>query len=72
MRCTAKVGPLVNITPVHGNEELMLISADGTLLRIEVSEISVQGRTSQGVKIMRLGETQDLAAVALVRGDTED
>jgi DNA gyrase subunit A len=72
MRCTAKVGPLVSITPVRGNEELMLISADGTLLRIEVAEVSVQGRSSQGVKIMRLGETQDLAAVALIRGDTED
>lgn len=72
MRCTAKTGQLVSIMPVRGDEEIMLISAEGTLIRMQVDGISVQGRTSQGVTIMRLGETQEVAAVAAVHGDDED
>jgi DNA gyrase subunit A len=69
LRCTARTGPLVNITPVRGEEEIMLISSEGTMIRMQVSGISVQGRASQGVTIMRLGHEQQVAAVAIVRDE---
>jgi DNA gyrase subunit A len=69
LRCTARTGPLVNITPVRGEEEIMLISSEGTMIRMKVSGISVQGRASQGVTIMRLGQDQQVTAVAIVRDE---
>jgi DNA gyrase subunit A len=71
MRCTAKTGPLVSIVPVKGDEEIMIISAEGTMIRLAVSDISVQGRASQGVTIMRLAESGEVAAVAVIRGDAD-
>jgi DNA gyrase subunit A len=71
MRCTPKTGTLVSILPVQGDEEVMLISAEGTLIRLLVSGISVQGRASQGVTIMRVGESGEVAAAAIIRGDTD-
>jgi DNA gyrase subunit A len=72
MRRTAKTGDLVSIMPVVGDEEMMLISAEGTMIRTPVSSVSVQGRTSQGVSVMRLGEEQTVAAVALIRSEPDD
>jgi DNA gyrase subunit A len=69
MRRTAKTGDLVSILPVAGDEDIMLISVEGTMIRIPVSGISVQGRASQGVSVMRLGEEQTVAAVALIKPD---
>jgi DNA gyrase subunit A len=72
LRRTDRTGPLVNITPVVGDEELMLISAEGTMIRMPVSGISVQGRQSQGVTIMRLADDHQVGAVAVVRDEATD
>ncbi len=72
MQRTAKTGDLVSIIPVRGDEEIMLISAEGTMIRTPVGSISVQGRTSQGVSVMRLGGRQSVAAVALIRSEPDD
>ena len=69
MRCTGKTGPLVSIVPIAGDEEIMLLSSEGVLIRVAVADISVQGRSSQGVTVMRLGGSQEVAAVAVVRGE---
>jgi DNA gyrase subunit A len=69
MRCTSKTGPLVSIVPIRGDEEIMLISSEGVLIRVAVADISVQGRSSQGVTVMRLGDSGEVAAVAVVRGE---
>lgn len=72
MRCTEKTGALVSIIPIRGDEEVMLISADGTMIRMPVAGISVQGRSSQGVTIMRLEGSREVAAAALIKGDPEE
>jgi DNA gyrase subunit A len=69
LRRTERTGPLVNITPVAGDEEIMLISAEGTMIRMPVSGISVQGRQSQGVTVMRLADDHQVGAVAVVRDE---
>src|SRR4029077_1232897 len=45
---------------VMPGEEIMLISSTGTLVRTTVDEISVQGRNTQGVRLIRLGEGERL------------
>lgn len=72
MRLTKKSGQVAGIVPVSGDEQLMVISNEGTLIRLRVNEISSQGRTSQGVTVMRLEDGQTVGALAIVRSDDVD
>ena len=47
-------------------QEIMLISSTGTLVRTAVDEISVQGRNTQGVRLIRLGEGERLVGIERV------
>ena len=51
---------------VMPGEEIMLISSTGTLVRTTVDEISVQGRNTQGVRLMRLDEGERLVGIERV------
>ena len=53
---------------VRADHELMLISSTGTLVRTPVADISVVGRNTQGVRLIRLGEAERLTAVERVAG----
>ncbi len=66
MRATAKTGKITGITPVYGQEEFMVISTEGTLIRMSVADVSHQGRLSHGVKVMQLDGGQQVSAFALV------
>ena len=48
---------------VMPGEEIMLISSTGTLVRTTVDEISVQGRNTQGVRLIRLGDGERLVGI---------
>jgi DNA gyrase subunit A len=63
---TEKKGTLVAARVVRDNHDLVLISADGTVIRIEASGVSRMGRTTQGVRIMNLREGDKVSAVARV------
>jgi DNA gyrase subunit A len=56
-------GPLVAARRVEEDDEIMLISGAGTLVRTVVSEISVLGRNTQGVRLIRLDENDTLAGL---------
>ncbi len=71
MKVTDKTGNLVRLCLVTGNEELLVMSEGGVLIRTRVSEISSYGRSSQGVTIMRLGEG-DRVVSAIVMLAEED
>lgn len=70
---TEKNGPLVAVKTVTGEEDLMLITAGGVLIRMDVDTISRTGRNTQGVKLIRL-ETSDneyVSTVAMVEKEEE-
>ncbi len=71
MRITPRTGGLAGILPVNGDEEFMVISSEGVLIRLEVESVSQQGRASQGVKVMRLEDDHRVSAVALVKAEAE-
>ena len=48
---------------VNDDDEIMLISDQGTLIRTPVSDVSVMGRNTQGVRLVTLGEEESLASV---------
>ena len=56
-------GPLVGATQVFGGEDIMMISNQGTLVRTRVEEVSLLGRNTQGVTLIRLGEEERLVGV---------
>jgi DNA gyrase subunit A len=63
---TEKNGDVVAVKTVTGEEDLMLITASGILIRIAVSDISRMGRNTQGVKLIRLSDDNENEYVATV------
>ncbi|MGI9952455.1 DNA gyrase subunit A [Moorellaceae bacterium AZ2] len=66
MKITAKTGPLATLAVAGEEDELMLITAEGLLIRLSAADISRQGRYTQGVTLMRLEENDRVMAVARV------
>ncbi|PJE80308.1 DNA gyrase subunit A [invertebrate metagenome] len=67
MQCTERNGSLVGAVQVQSGEEVMLISDRGTLVRTRVDEISVLGRNTQGVTLIRVSEGEKLVRIARVQ-----
>jgi len=68
---TEKTGQLVSIKSVSDDDDLMIINKSGIAIRIEVYNLRVMGRATQGVKLINLKESDQIAAVAKVMKDDE-
>jgi DNA gyrase subunit A len=68
LQTTDRNGATVAALQVRAGQELMLISSTGTLVRTPVADISVVGRNTQGVRLIRLGEGERLTGVERVEG----
>ena len=71
MRLTEKTGLMAAQLLVHEDEDIMLITDDGTIIRMPVSDISVIGRVSQGVRVMRVEEGSHIVCVTATERDDE-
>ncbi len=71
IKITEKNSSVVAIKIVNENDELMLISKSGIIIRTPVKGISVIGRNTQGVKIMNLDENDKLSNVATIINDED-
>jgi DNA gyrase subunit A len=71
---TEKNGDLVSMRAVTGEEDLMLITTGGVLIRMDVGSISKMGRNTQGVKLISMKESEDeyVATVAKVEKEEEE
>ncbi len=65
-------GDVVAAELVEDNDEAMLITSGGTLIRTRISEISVMSRNTQGVRLIGLGKKEDLVSLARVCESEED
>jgi DNA gyrase subunit A len=63
LQTTERNGEMVAALQVNSEHELMMISSTGTLVRTPVGEISIVGRNTQGVRLIRLGEGERLTGV---------
>jgi len=70
MKITEKTGPLAAIKVVHEDDEIVMITSDGVIIRLEVSGIPVQGRSTQGVTLMKVENGQRV--VSLAKFESED
>ncbi len=66
IKATDRNGPVVAISRVEDDDEILMMTARGKIQRVRVGEISVIGRNTQGVRIMSLDEEDTLAAVVRV------
>src|SRR5687767_7355299 len=71
MQTSDRNGRLVAATQVSTSDELMLMSSSGTLVRVRASEISVMGRNTQGVRLIRLDDGERLIGVEPVTAEDE-
>jgi len=71
IQITDKNGPMVAVKTVDGSEDLMLITINGMLIRMDVDDISLIGRSTQGVRLIRLGDDELVATVAKVEKEEE-
>jgi DNA gyrase subunit A len=69
---TDKNGPVVAITQVHTNEELLVMTEQGKILRTPANEIRTIGRATQGVRLMDLEGEDRIVSVALVEAAVAD
>ncbi|REJ35732.1 MAG: DNA gyrase subunit A [Bacillota bacterium] len=72
LQVVEKNGPIVAASVVRDGEEVMLISAEGIMIRMKVDDISRQGRATQGVRLMRLDENDKVVAIAHVKQREEE
>lgn len=69
---TEKNGDVVALKSVNLDDDLMLITVHGVLIRVSVEDISQTGRNTQGVKLIRLGDDEYVSTVARVQSEDED
>jgi DNA gyrase subunit A len=74
LNVTPKTGPVASAQVVHGDEELMLISSSGIVIRTQLSTINLLGRATQGVTVMDLRTGDKVACIAVITdgGDEVD
>lgn len=66
IQVTEKKGPLAGMKIVMPGQELMLISEEGVVIRVRAEDISQLGRSTQGVKVMNVAESDRVSAIARV------
>ena len=72
MNLTAKTGALTCQLLVHEDEDILLITDDGTLIRMPVADISTLGRNTQGVRLMRVEDGCKVVCVARAEAEEDD
>ena len=69
---TEKTGKLVTLKSVSDSDDLMIINKSGIAIRMQVEDLRVMGRATQGVKVISLKDGDSIAAVAKVMKDDND
>lgn len=69
---TEKNGNLVALRAVNGDEEALIISNEGTVIRTEISNIGIYGRSTIGVRLINVGESDSVSQVAILQPPVEE
>ena len=72
LNITEKNGNIVSFKLVTGNEDLMIITDSGIIIRLPIEQISTTGRVAQGVRLIHLKDNQKVSSIALLDKETEE
>jgi DNA gyrase subunit A len=71
LQVTERTGPLIAIKCVHDSDDLMITTINGVTIRMTLADLRVMGRATQGVRLIRLDEGDEIADVALVKREED-
>ena len=69
LNMTEKTGKIITTKSVNGDEDIMVITEGGILIRTSLKEVSVVGRNTQGVKIIRIKDNEKVSSIAVVKSE---
>ncbi|MGX7201552.1 DNA gyrase subunit A [Enterococcus plantarum] len=69
---TVKNGPLAGLTTVHGDEDILVITNKGVIIRFNVDSVSQTGRATLGVRLMRMEEDAKVVTMAVVEPEPDE
>ena len=69
---TDKTGKVADVKVVDDNDDVLIISDDGTIIRMAATDISTYGRSTQGVRLMRMSNDAKVISIARTEKDEED
>lgn len=72
MQVTEKTGDVIAINAVKDEDDLMITTRSGIVIRMPVEDIRVMGRATQGVRVIRLDEDDDIADITVVPGGGQE
>jgi DNA gyrase subunit A len=73
IKASKRNGPVIGIVPITDDDELLMMTSRGKIQRVEAKEISIIGRNTQGVRIMKLDDEDTLTAIVKVpKEDVDD
>jgi DNA gyrase subunit A len=72
MKVTEKTGALVAIKDVNDGDDLMIINKSGITIRLRVAELRTIGRATQGVRLLKISEGDEISSVAKVAAEEKD
>jgi len=72
MNITDKTGELVAMKEVVDSDELMIINRSGITIRMAIKELRVMGRATQGVRLIKLNETDEISSVAVIKNISDE
>ena len=72
MQITDKTGRIVAIKAIHEDEDLMITTQAGIIIRMAGSDIRVSGRATQGVKVIKLANEDSIADIAVIKVEEDD
>ncbi|MCF0260000.1 MAG: DNA gyrase subunit A [Erysipelotrichaceae bacterium] len=68
---TDKTGPLVALQAVSGDEDAMIVTSNGQMIRVHLQDISIYSRNTQGISVIRTGENDKVLRVTLTEHEDE-
>lgn len=71
-KITEKTGKIAAMKTVTDDDDIMMITSDGVVIRMHIDEISTYSRNTQGVRLMRLGSGVKVVSIAVAERETED
>ena len=72
LNVTEKNGNIVSFKIVQGDEDLMIMTNSGIMIRVSITQISSMGRVAQGVRLIHLKDEQQVSTVAVIEKNAED
>jgi len=72
LNITEKNGTIVSFKIVNGDEDLMIITDNGIIIRLPINQVSLMGRVTQGVRLINLKENQKVSTVTKIQKEPEE